>query len=435
MVSEVASAVLRIVLERAQAIGDMIERYVDSQGVQLLHVRNLMSLPYNLPASIALHDLALRRPDLAFLLQHHDLYWEGPNARSFITPYEAVQAQLDRVMVPPLPNATHVLINPIAADALRHRTGIDGTVVPDGFDFDRALPEIDDISFRRRLRVLTGDTATVMRNDLVVAMPARIAINKAIELAVQFTAALETQRSELENATEGLGPLRRQFDASRRIVLLLPQGEDLEDNRVYLDRVLDYARHLGVTVVYGGDIVVPDRRLQLGDTQHVPFYGTYGSMDIVCYPPEHEGFGNQAIEAVWARRSLVVLEYPVFKRFVAAHIPHVISLGDTAELRRLDGFGGLHEVAPDRMTHAALAAVAVLLDHPREQQQLEDNFRSLRGFCGIDVVASTYEGLYAALLQRVGQQVQRNSSASTAGRPDAQKRRPAGTGGPSGRRD
>jgi mannosylglucosylglycerate synthase len=123
-------------------------------------------------------------------------------------------------------------------------------------------------------------------------------------------------------------------------------------------------------------------------------------MDIVCYPPEHEGFGNQAIETVWARRSLVVLEYPVFKRFVSAHIPHFISLGDTEHLERIDAFGGLHRVAPARLEEAASAAAGILTDHARERGEVDENFASLRAFCGIDVVASTYERLYAALLQR-----------------------------------
>ena len=49
-----------------------------------------MSLPYNLPASLAFYDLAVDRPDIGFLMQHHDLYWEGPNARIFDTPYAQV---------------------------------------------------------------------------------------------------------------------------------------------------------------------------------------------------------------------------------------------------------------------------------------------------------------------------------------------------------
>jgi hypothetical protein len=75
-----------------------------------------------------------------------------------------------------------VLINPLAAEALRARKGIVGTIVPDGFDFDRDVPVIDELAFRGKLQVLVGDPRPVGADDLVVAMPARIAINKAIEL-------------------------------------------------------------------------------------------------------------------------------------------------------------------------------------------------------------------------------------------------------------
>ena len=66
-------------------------------------------------------------------------------------------------MCPALPNARHVLINPIAADALRERKGIDGTVIPDGFDFDREVLPIDEVAFRARLDVVTGDPRPLAR--------------------------------------------------------------------------------------------------------------------------------------------------------------------------------------------------------------------------------------------------------------------------------
>ena len=120
-------------------------------------------------------------------------------------------------------------------------------------------------------------------------------------------------------------------------------------------------------------------------------------MDLVCYPPEHEGFGNQAIEAVWAKRPLAVLEYPVFKRFVRDHVPHYISLGDTEQLGRLEEFGGLHKLRPDILEEAVNAAIAVLKDHDVERRWTEENFRVLRTFCGIDTVAAEYIRLYGEM--------------------------------------
>jgi hypothetical protein len=385
---------------RAEPIRRQVEQYVNAQQIQLLHIRNLMSLPYNLPATLAFYSLAVDRPDLGFLMQHHDLYWEGPNAVNFETADPEVTDLLNRIMCPLLPNARHVLINPIAAEALRARRGIEGTVVPDGFDFDREVVTIDELAFRSRLDVLVGDDSPVGPNDLVVAMPARVAINKAIELAIQFVAGLERERAALEDAAGGLGLKRRRFSADSRVVLLLPQGEDIDDNRDYFERLQAYARHMGITLAYGGNIVVPDRMFQAGDRDHYPFYSTYQAVDMVCYPPEHEGFGNQAIEAVWAERPLAVLEYPVFKRFLRDHIPHYVSLGDTEHLGRLEEYGGLHQLSASVLDAAVDSAIAVLNDHDVERSWAEENFSSLRRFCGIDAVAAQYIRLYGELAPR-----------------------------------
>jgi glycosyltransferase involved in cell wall biosynthesis len=235
---------------------------------------------------------------------------------------------------------------------------------------------------------------------VVVAMPARVALNKSIELAIQLVAGLVAHRTALQNAMDGIGHLRRRFSATSRVVLLLPQGEDLEDNREYFDRLVAYARQMRITLAYGGDIVVPDRRFQPGDRDHYPFYSTYQAVDLVCYPPEHEGFGNQAIEAVWARLPLAVFEYPVFQRYVREHIPHYISLGDATQLGRLDDFGGLHQLRDDILEQAVDRAVTVLEDHDTERRWTEENVQALRAFCGIDVVADQYIRLYGELAAR-----------------------------------
>lgn len=387
--------------ERALTIRRQIEEYIDEHGIHLLHVRNITSLPYNVPATLALYQLVIDRPDIHFLLQHHDLYWEGPNARSFLSPYSEIAELIDAITCPDRPNTTHVLINPIAALALRQRKGIHGVVIPDGFDFDRDVAAIDEVAFRSRLEVLTGSRTPVAPNDLVVAMPARVAINKAIELAIQFVAGLERRRAELEDAPGGLGARGRRLTADGKIVLLLPQGEDLEETRAYFDRLVAYATHMGITLAYGGSIVVPDRKYTPSDRDHYPFYSTYQTVDLVCYPPEHEGFGNQAIEAVWARRPLAVLEYPVFKAFVRDHIPHYISLGDVPGLGRLEEFGGLHLLREDVLQRALGEAIAVLEDHELERRWVVENAGSLRQFCGIDTVCEQYIDLYDPARRRL----------------------------------
>jgi hypothetical protein len=387
-------ALLEQINARADTIRAQVEAYVDEHRIRQLHVRNIMSLPYNLPATVAFSQLIDERTDIHFLLQHHDLYWEGPNARNFHSPYPAITDLIARITCPDRANTTHVLINPIAARALHERKGIQGVVIPDGFDFDRRLAPLDEQLFRTRLETVSGDPSPITRDDLVVAMPARVAINKAIELAIQFVAGLETRRAELEAAPDGLGAHRRKLSSGGKIVLLLPQGEDLQENRDYFDRLVAYAQDIGVTLAYGGNSVVPDQKYTSSDSDHFPFYSTYQTMDLVCYPPEHEGFGNQAIETVWARLPLAVLEYPVFKEFVRYHVPHYISLGNVAGLRRLNSFGGLHQLAGDVLKPALDMAVRVLSDHEMEAQWVDANATALRAFCGIDTVCAQYIRLY-----------------------------------------
>jgi len=149
--------------------------------------------------------------------------------------------------------------------------------------------------------------------------------------------------------------------------------------------------------------VVPDRKFTPGDREHYPFYSTYQTIDLVCYPPEHEGFGNQAIEAVWARRPLAVLEYPVFKVFVRDHIPYYISLGDVPGLGRLEEFGGLHLLRDEVLEPALDVAVTVLKDHALERRWVDENAVSLRRFCSIDTVSGQYIELYHRALKTLSE--------------------------------
>jgi mannosylglucosylglycerate synthase len=390
----VESDLLEDIAARAVPIRRRVEQHVREHDIRVLHIRNLMSLPYNLPATLAFYELALARPELGFVFQHHDLYWEGPNARNFHTPYRRVAELMSRIMCPDLPNAMNVVINPIAAEELRARTGIEGVVVPDGFDFEREKSSIDDHRFRHDLEILVGDGPSVGAEDIVVAMPARVAINKAIELAIQFVGGLEKRRAVLESAPDGVGSRRRRFSKESRVVLLLPQGAGLDENVDYFARLLAYARQSGITLAYAGNAVVADRQYVPGDTEHYPFYGTYQAADIVCYPPEHEGFGNQLIESVWARRPLVLLEYPVFKRYLRDHVPHYISLGDVDQLGQLPDFGGLH-LLDEKILDAALdRTLTVLEDHGLEARWTEENAKVLRELCGMDAVVDRYIDLY-----------------------------------------
>ena len=84
----------------------------------------------------------------------------------------------------------------------------------------------------------------------------------------------------------------------------------------------------------------------------------------------------------------------MFKAFVRDHIPHYISLGDVAGLRRLEAFGGLYQLPHAVVEGAVQRAISVLKDHALEAEWVSANFASLKAFCGIDTVCEQYVGLY-----------------------------------------
>jgi mannosylglucosylglycerate synthase len=390
------SALLQQITARAVEIQRQMEMYVDMHGIRLIHIRNIMALPLNLPATLAFYQLATARPHLQFILHHHDLMWEGPNAKNFKTPYPRIAALIDRIICPQLPNATHVLINPLAAVMLKQQRGINGQVIPDGFNFERRVLPIDEAAFRANLELLVGDDRPITDHDLVVGMMTRVAINKAIELAIQFVAQLQQARAKLEATPKGVGSKRRRFTTDSRIILLLGQGEDLSESNEYFQRLLRYAEDAGVTVAYAGNMVVPDSTYPLGSDQY-PFYSTYQAIDLVCYPTEHEGFGNQAIEAVWAKRLLALHEYPVFTAYIRDYLPKYISLGTNRDLHRSEQNDQFYQLDQRVIEAAVRETIALLRDPEREHVWTEENYRMMRTFCGIQQVTDLYVRLYTEI--------------------------------------
>ncbi|PKK94749.1 MAG: molecular chaperone HtpG, partial [Tenericutes bacterium HGW-Tenericutes-5] len=86
---------------------------------------------------------------------------------------------LEEVFPPQLPNLKHMVINSQAQSELKKR-GFQSTIMPNIFDFDAPLPEIDD--FNLNLKSELGLNA----NDLFFLQPTRVIPRKGIELAIEL---------------------------------------------------------------------------------------------------------------------------------------------------------------------------------------------------------------------------------------------------------
>lgn len=376
------------ITDQAGVIQKKMLAFLEENGVQIAHVRNVTSLPLlHLPAAVALYNVIRQRPDIGFLLHHHDFPWEGPRATKFVTGYEEIASLADQVMTPDFPNTSHVVLNSLAAKELFSRRGIRAEVIPDGFNFNKPLPHIDEETF-------SADFG-FRENDLLVGMMTRIRPNKGMPLALQFVHALEKHRKTLEANPNGVGLRRKQFGPDSRIYLVLPQSMDLDYE--YFEKIKEMAGKINVKLCYIGDSIVQDR--QYSSQEHTyPFYGVYQPMDLIVYPSIYEGFGNQAIEAAWARKLLVMHAYPVAEADILPHVGGIITMGNNNDL--LNPVSTISLLRDEVVQEAAQETISALLDHDLDQRMTNQSFTDFRRLCDIDMIAARYRTIYQQLRER-----------------------------------
>lgn len=228
-------------------------------GTDLVVVENLVSLPLNQIAPRVAADVVCARRGRV-LLHHHDLPWERPGL-----------AQLDGF--PPRPrDALHVTINDRARRALEQR-GIPAVTIRNSFDLDQAPGDRD----------ATRAAFGFEPDELVMLQPTRAIPRKNVAAGIAYAEALASQLGDQRVRYWLTGPAEDGFGPE-------------------LDRL----------------VAATPLRVTLGRADRPT--GAYAACDVVVFPSTEEGFGNPVVEAVAARRPLVVGHYPVLDELLALGI-------------------------------------------------------------------------------------------------------------------
>ena len=346
---------------QVQSIKDRLRELVRLYHPQVIHVRNMLSLPIHPAATVAMVEFIAESPAAGFVAQHHDFAYEddflpGDRKKAYALPYPAIQERVEKALLYDAPNVRHVVINSLLQKRLAGQYGISAAILPDSFDFETRPLEIPG------LREKIG----VRENDILIGMMTRIIPRKAIEVAIQFVAALQKGKNELLGMERGRHG--RTITDDSQFVLLLPQAAGLDEqaNALYFEKLLTYAEALGVTLHYIGDRVVADSAYN-GIPGTIPFYSLYHAVDILTFPSYQEGFGNQYLEAAALGKSLVVCHaYPVMEADILPHISRegIISLGDNSEYT-IDTDGLIH--LDEAVLQAAVAREVYFLLHPADE--------------------------------------------------------------------
>lgn len=360
---------------------DLIER----RRPDCLVPNNLCSGGYQPAAGIAFHRV-LRKTGLPAIVHSHDFYFE--ESGEVRATCQTVSSIYERYFPPRLPGVEHVVINRIAQTELRRRKGIEATVVPNVFDFDQKPWMRDEYNADLRASFDIGP------DDLVVIQATRILDRKGIELAVDVVAALSSpaRRRSLRGVRTAGGGV---FGSTSRIVLFCAGiVESIGISGTYWDAVKARAREAGVEIIHAGDRVRHSRGFDVAGRKIWSLWDSYTMADVASYPSLWEGWGNQFIEAVFAKLPIFVFEYPVWKSDLGREGFDVVSLG--GELLDPDD-SGLAMLPPVAIENAADSLCVILADPRRRNEAAGRNFAIGRDRFSFDALEIAIRGLLSRI--------------------------------------
>jgi mannosylglucosylglycerate synthase len=374
------------------AHADTIERqllaFLERERVAVLLPNNLCSGGYQPAAGIALHRV-LRRTGLPAIVHSHDFYHE--DSGEVRATCQTVASLYERYFPPKLPNVRHVVINRLAQAELARRKQINATVVPNVFDFDQPPWGAD--AFNADFRARWG----VGRDDLVALQATRVLNRKGIELAIDLVA--ELGRPERRRALQGVATAAGgRFGPESRLVLLCAGiVESIGISGDYWAALQRHAAASGVDLRHAGEAVRHSRGQEAGQKLY-SLWDSYVHADFVTYPSTWEGWGNQFIEAVFARLPVVIFEYPVWTSDLGPTGFDVISLGAQAAPRADEP--GLVAVPAERVRAAAAQVTAVLREPARREAMVATNLAIARQRFSLTNLRELIEPMVASALSK-----------------------------------
>ncbi|MBU1179030.1 glycosyltransferase family 4 protein [Patescibacteria group bacterium] len=301
----------------------------------------------------------IEKNKLPTIATHHDFFWERKEFRAPRGEY--LKNYMEKYMPPQSSYIEHVVINSLAQQELKKRNNIDSVIIPDIFDFNQAQWKKD--SFSRDFL----NQFDISPNDLIILQATRVIPRKGIEMAMDFTKKMQENMAKLRGRKLYNG---KRLDKNAEVVLVAA-GYAEDEKQDYLFKLKTKAFDQRIRVKFISNYVKAERAFH-GGAKTYSLWDAYVYADLVTFPSIWEGWGNQFIEAVFAKRPIVVFEYPVFKKDIEPEGYKFISLGSGARKNEETGF---YEVPDKNLKKAVEKATRWFLDE-NLGKKLETNFKT-----------------------------------------------------------
>ncbi|BES66007.1 mannosylglucosylglycerate synthase [Gottschalkiaceae bacterium SANA] len=341
----------------ADRLENRFTRIFQSLGIEMVIPNNIFSIGRSLPTALALKRV-IEKLKLAVICHHHDFFWERAN---FSKPTCKGVADLLEELYPPADQGyRHVVINHIAQESLRKRKGYDSTVVPNVFDFEGEAWCVD--AYNQDFKEKLG----LRPQDVIFLQATRVTNRKAIELAIDQIAVLNQERFRKDWVGKALYD-GRIFQADSKIVLVLPGMIESDDG--YEKRLVARAKDKGVALRWIGEWV-DHSRTHTEAHKVYSLWDAYVFADFITYPSIWEGWGNQFLEGVFAKKPILIFEYAVYKSDIEAAGFETISLGDEYQIDE----AGMAWVEPLRHEMVAKEILECLTNQKKYREMCDRNF-------------------------------------------------------------
>lgn len=329
--------------------------YHQKNELDILLIHNIFAFGLHLPAAKAFAEI-VDEENIPVIATNHDYYWERDEYTKVSD--STVQDFLDTYIPYKHPKITYVSINSLAQKELVRRRGIKSVVMGDTIDFDKPAWQVDDYNKDFLSDIGAKD------NDLIILQATRIVRRKGIGLAIDVVEELTKRKEELVGQQLYNG---KTITKDSDIVLVLPGFTELVD-RPYRASLEEKISKTNIKALFINNLVGAKRKLN--EHKKYSLWDCYAHADIITYPSLFEGWGNQFIEAVFAKKPIILFEYPVFKADIKKEGYFYISLGDQADKIDTNSLAQVNERIIQEVSQEAINT----LTSKKTSLQLANNF-------------------------------------------------------------
>lgn len=334
------------IIEQSENIEKQFIKLFTEYNIDLIIPNNILCLGRSPHIAMALTN-AIMKTDMKVISHHHDFYWERACFDKPTTPY--VVSLLETYFPPKNISAMqHAVINTLAKKDLMAKKGLESKVIPNVFEFNH-VPWVED-SYNETYKNDLG----ILDNQIVFLQATRVTNRKAIELAIDMIAVLNEPsfRNKMNNKTLYNGKV-----VSENTELVLALVGLHEGGGGYEDKLIQYAKDKNVKMLVKPELIDHDRH-EDNDHKVYALWDAYVHCDMITYPSIYEGWGNQFLEGLFAKKPQVVFEYSVFESDIKEYGFDYISLGNKYEVKD----NGLAKISRETLEKSANEVIRYLTD-------------------------------------------------------------------------